>query len=347
MVNITGVMVLLLAALPSSTNYTLKAFDFGNGGGSTTSSGYQLNVITNGQAGGSTSSSTSYKLGAGVGYTINANVPLAPSLTNPSNYYERLKLVLATNNNPSLTKYAIAISSDNFATTLYVQPDNTIGAAYSLANYQTHTAWGGAGGFYILGLQPGTTYKVKVRALNGDYSGTAFGPTASGATVLPSVTFSVATSLTSTPPFNITFSNLAPGAAVYSTDYDPVLNLSTNALLGGTIYIKDSVSGLKSLVANYTLSSATADLGATSSGYGAQVISASQVSGGPIQSASPYNLSGNNVGAISNVLKEILSSNSQVDGATATIRLKARTNITIPSSNDYSDTLTFIASMSF
>lgn len=335
----------IFATVPTSTNYTLKAFDFGNGGGATSSTSYGLNGITNGQVS-TTITSTSYLAQPGLASTINANVPPAPTFTNPSSYYDRLKIVLATGNNPTTTKYAIAISSDNFVTTYYVKSDNTIGASISIANYQTYALWGGASGINILGLQPNTNYKVKIKALSGNFSETAYGPVATESTVNPSITFAVTTSLTAVPPFGTSFTSLAPGT-VYSGDADPQLALTTNALFGGVIYINDLYGGLHSTRASYTLASATANLAATAKGYGAQVVATAQVSGGPITAVSPYNAAADNIGALSTALQPVVSTSAAVTSATSTIRLKAKTDITVPSENDYTDTLTLTAAMSF
>jgi len=342
---LTSAIVGLFSAVPTSINYTLKAFDFGNGGGSGSSTNYGLNGMTNGQAG-NTITSTTYLVQPGLAATINANVPPAPTFTNPSNYYERLKIVLATGSNPTSTKYAIAISSDNFTTTQYIKSDNTLGTTLTIANYQTYALWGGASGFYVLGLQPNTTYKVKVRALNGNFSETAYGPTATASTVNPSITFAVSTTLTGTPPFTASFASLPPGS-VFVANADPVLTLTTNALFGGMIYVNDTNAGLKSTAASYTLASATANLAAASKGYGAQVISTSQVSGGPISSVSPFNGAIDNVGGLTTSIQPIISTTSAVTTASATVRLKAKTDITVPSSSDYVDTLTFTAAMVF
>jgi len=342
---LTTAVIGLLAAAPSSTNYTLKAFDFGNGGGSGSSSNYSLNGITNGQSG-NTITSTTYLVQPGLASTINANVPAAPALTNPSNYYDRLKLVIATSGNPTSTKYAIAISSNNFVTTNYVKSDNTVGTTLSIANYQTYSSWGGASGFYILGLTPNTTYKVKIKALNGNFSETAYGPIATASTVNPSITFAVATTLTSTPPFNATFTSL-PAGSVFAANADSTLTLTTNALFGGTVYVNDKYAGLKSTAANYTLTSATANLGTAAKGYGAQVISTSQASGGPFSAVTPFNGGTDNVGGLTTSLQPVASTSSAVTTATATVRLKAKTDITVPSASDYSDTLTFTAAMVF
>lgn len=335
----------LFGAVPSSTNYTLKAFDFGNGGGSTSSTNYGLNGTTNGQAA-NTITSTTYLIQPGLASTINANVPPAPTFTNPSSYYDRLQLILSTGNNPTSTKYAIAISSDNFVTTKYVKSDNTVGTTLNISNYQTYSSWGGASGFYILGLTPNTTYKVKIKALNGNFSETAYGPTATAATVNPSITFAVATTLTGTPPFTAGFSSL-PAGSVFAANADPLISLTTNALFGGTVYINDTNSGLKSNAAGYTLASATANLGAVAKGYGLQIISTSQASGGPFSSVSPYNGSVDNIGGLTTSLVPVLTTSTPITSASATARLKAKTDITVPSSSDYTDTITFTAAMLF
>ncbi len=106
----------LFLALPASTTYELKDFGFGSGGGSGTSANYDMTAITGEQSGGKLSSAT-YDLGSGMVFTNQANVPSAPSLTNPANYYNTLLVTLVAGENPSDAVYAIAISSDNFVTT--------------------------------------------------------------------------------------------------------------------------------------------------------------------------------------------------------------------------------------
>lgn len=342
---LTTAVVGFFAVAPTSTNYSLKAFDFGNGGGSSSSTNYGLNGITNGQASNTVTSAT-YYVQPGIASTINANTPTAPTFTNPSNYYDRLKLVLATSNNPTTTKYAIAISSDNFVTTFYVKSDNTIGSTLTIANYQTYALWGGASGFTILGLAPNTTYKVKVKALNGNFSETSYGPTATASTVNPSITFGITTTLSAVPPFNATFASLAPGT-VYAASADPQLTLTTNALFGGLIYVNDLFDGLKSTQASYTIASATANLAAATKGYGAQVISTGQASGGPMIAVSPYNGAVDNVGNLTQALQPIISTATATTSGTATVRLKAKTDITVPSANDYTDSIIFTAAMVF
>jgi hypothetical protein len=198
----------------------------------------------------------------------------------------------------------------------------------------------------MLGLSPSKTYQVKVKALQGDFTESAYSDIASASTVATSLSFSVATSITSTPPFNTNFSSLTPNTVV-DADATAELIFSTNAVNGGTIYVISTNSGLVSALAGSTISSASADLSIASSGYGALVSATSQVSGGPIVAQNPYNGAGNNVGGLSNSLSAILDSSSAITNGSGSVTLKARSDSTTPSSADYSDTVTFVASASF
>jgi hypothetical protein len=338
-----GLALLLFAATPSSTNYTLKTYDVGGSGGSSSSTNYKLNGTAGSQSG--DNSSTNYGSDSGILGENNSNVPPAPTFTNPSNYYDKLKLVLSTGSNPSDTKYLIAISSDNFTTTNYVQADTSVGSSQAIANYQTYSAWGGASGFLILGLQPSTTYKVKVKALQGDFSGSAFGPTASASTINTTLTMSLATSLTATPPFSSDLT-LTPGTVATATA-DALVGLDSNANSGGTLYVRSSNGGLTSTLAATTIASATTDLASASSGYGAQVASTGQTSGGPFSSASPFNVAGTNVGGLTTTFQPIVSSTAALVGGTTTVRLKAKAASTTPAATDYRDVVTFVIAMLF
>ena len=139
----TLVGLLFFAASPTSTNYVLPSYDIGNGGTDNSSStNYRLNGTAGTQTGDS-QNSTSYKLNGGENPTQDASVPPAPTLTNPSSYYDRLLLVVNQGGNPSDTKYVVAISNDNFVTTRYVQADNSIGSTYTLATFRTYGSYGG------------------------------------------------------------------------------------------------------------------------------------------------------------------------------------------------------------
>lgn len=334
----------ILAVVPTSTNYTLNSYGFGSGDDAGSSTNYSLRSSTGTASG--TLSSTSYTLPAGVTPSTTAPVPAAPALTNPDSSYARLKLTLNPGTFPSDTKYAIAISTDSFATTKYVQPDLTVGTAFTVANYRTYSTWGGASGAWIVDLANNTTYQVKVAALQGSYTGSGFGPTASAATSVPSVTFGVSTSLTSTPPFTSTFTNLPSGSVVTA---NATINaaITTNASQGGEIQIKSQNAGLTSTKATYTLTSASADLAAAQRGYGAQIGSTGQSSGGPIIAASPFNGTSNTVGGVTTAWQKLASFSAPVTSGTLSLGLLAKASSDVPSATDYADTITLTISLLF
>ena len=340
-----GGSLLFFAASPSSASYNLKSYDFGNGGTDASSSAsFSINGES-GTVGDTTASSASFTALTGLNPTQNANVPPAPTLSNPDGYYDRLKLVINEGSNPSDTKYLIAISSDNFATFRYVQPDTSTAASYTIANFQTYAAWGGASGFFITSLTQSTTYEVRVRAFQGTYSDSGFGPKSSAiATLAPSLSFGISTTLTAVPPYQVGFTSL-PAGSVFNGDADGIVALTSNARLGSAVYIKSANAGLRSVLSSFTLASATADLSSAGSGFGAQVTSVSQSAGGPLTSLSPYNGASQNVGALGTALQTIMSSSGPLFGGSGTVRFKAKTDAVTPASPDYADTITFIAAI--
>jgi hypothetical protein len=328
---------------PSSSSYNLKSYDFSTGGGESSSASYKQNSNSGSSA--AKLSSTSYGIYTGLTPNTNTNEPTAATVTNPSSYYDRLKITVNTAGNSAAAKYLIAISPDSFTTTYYVQTDNSMASALSIANYQTYASWGSASGFTVTGLNPNTTYSVKVKTLQGNFSESAYSPVATAATVLPTLSFSLTTSLTPTPPYNSTFSALNPGT-VTTSDADAIIGLSTNSLNGGSVYVKSN-GGLASVLAGYTITSASADLSVTPAGYGAQVTSSGQTTGGPLTAAAPYNGTTSVVGALSANLQQILSTPAAISGGTANIQLKSKSSFDTPASTDYTDRLTFVASMNY
>jgi hypothetical protein len=335
----------LFAVTPTSTNYTLRNFEIGSGGGTGSSTSYKLNSTTGTQTG-APGSSTNYSQKSGFAPAATSNAPAAPTFTNPSSYYDRLQLTINTSSNPSDTKYAVAISSDDFVTTRYVKSDNSTGTTLVATDYRTYAGWGSASGVLVLGLTANTTYKVKVKAFQGNFSESAYGPTASAATSQASVTFGVATTLNGTPPFSISFASLATGT-VFNANADASLSLATNALSGATVYIMDTQAGLRSTGSSYTLTSATADLSSAAKGYGAIVTATSQTTGGPFTVSSPFNGATNNVGALTTSLQPLATTTGVVTGGSVTVRFKAKTDITVPQGTDYADALTFVAAATF
>lgn len=349
-IGISTIIPVAVWAGPSSTNYELKDYGFGSGGTeSSTSTNYKVlgvaGEIEYGKPG-----STNYQAGGGLVYTMMANVPPDPTFTNPSNYYNKLKLVLNQGGNASDAKYAIAISTDNFASdTKYVQNDNTVGASLGLEDWQTYTNWGGASGVNIIGLNSGTTYYVKVAAKQGNFTEAGFGPVASASTVNSNITFDIDVSSTDSdtePPFAINFSDLLAGSIIDSPQKIWV-DLATNGESGGKVYVCGQNGGLLSSTASYTITSVTGDLSTLSEGFGTQGSTATQTSGGPLTIISPYNGPANTVGITNPSIMEIFSSAHPITGGRGSFILKAKSSSTTPASDDYSETLTVIASAAF
>lgn len=290
-------------------------------------------------------SSATYKTQSGLVFMQQSNVPAAPTFTNPSSYYNKLHIVLATSNNPSDATYAIAISDDNWITTEWVQSDNTVGSTLGAEDYQTYANWGSGSGENVIGLTPGTTYKVKVKAAQPGFTESPLGPEASAATSNASIDFDIdvaSTDTESAAPYTVAFGSLSIGSVNTATDKIWV-DFATNAESGGMVYIYSANGGLKSTSENYTITSATANLTSVDEGFGVRENSATNLT-----FISPYNTTSENVGVVNTTVRELLSSGgAPVTSGRASVLLKAKPKTTTPASTDYTDTITLIASGTF
>jgi len=336
----------LFATMPASSSYQLHNYGFGSGGtAGSTSANYSLNATT-GETSNTQSTSATYKARSGNQNSQQSNVPAAPSFTNPSSYYDRLKFIIDNGNNPTDAKFSIAISTDNFTTTNYVQLDDTIG---STKVYQTYANWGGASGQLVVGLAPSTTYYMKVNAMQGNFTETEYSSVVSVATVAPNISFDIDVSpidTSTSPPYATSFGNLLP-ATVTNTPDKVWASIATNANNGASVYISSANGGLKSNTNGFTLASATADLSAVSTGYGAQGLTATQSSGGPLSIASPYNVASQNVGILDSTVRTLFTASAPITGGRGSMQLKARAAAQTPEGSDYTDTLTLIAAAAF
>ncbi len=314
-----------------------------------TSTNYAIEGIV-GEQNASKLDGTTYDLGPGLQFTNQANVPPAPTFTNPSNYYNKLKIVLDTGSNPSDTKFVIAISTDSFvADTRYVQSDDTVGVTLGSEDYQTYTNWGGASGTLIIGLTPGTTYQVKVKAMQGKFTETGYGPTASASTDNPMLTFDIDVSATDSdtnPPFTTNIGSLIASTVTDSPEKIWV-DFTTNGESGGKVYVYGSNAGLASTRAGYTISAVTGNLTSLAEGFGAQGSSATQSSGGPFAIATAYSLASNNVAITDTNIREIFTTSNPTTGGRGSFLLKAKSSVVTPAANDYAESLTVIATASF
>lgn len=340
-------LFLFLFALPASSNYEMHDYSMSGGGvGITDSGNYSMKAVL-GEQSGQKGVGTTYNLGPGLEFMQQANVPPAPTFTNPSSYYNKLAFTLSTGGNPSDTLFAIAISSDDFATTNFIQADNTVGAT---AVYQTYATWGGGSGSVVIGLTPSTTYKIKVKAMHTKYSETEYSSTASATTAAVSLTYDLDVASTDTEtsaPYSVGFGTLAVGSVTTATNKVWV-DVSTNAENGAFVYLYTNGTGLSSAATGYTIASATTNLASASEGFGVQVATVAQTSGGPLAKVSPYDQSAENVGLIDTATRTILTtSNAPITAGRASISLKAKAATSTPSAGDFTSTITMIASGTF
>jgi len=348
--SLVGFPILFIFAFPASTNYKLKSFEFGGGGGTGNSTNYSFEGIA-GETGGNSGTSTTYGIQSGLILEQQANVPPAPTFVNSSSWYNKLKITINKDSgDPSDATYAIAISSDNWVTTQWVQNDNTIGNTLGIEDFQTYANWGGASGEFIIGLAASTTYKVKVTSSQGVYTQSPLGPEASASTSQVSLSFDLDVSSTdseSAAPYSVDFGDLSAGNVTTATN-KVWIDLSTNAESGGYVYISGLNSGLKSTVLNYTISAVSANLTSASEGFGIQSSSSTESSGGPFIELTPYDGTSQNVGIVNTTIKELYStSGNPIDSARGSFLLKTKISATTPAANDYAETFTIITSATF
>lgn len=344
----------LFASLPATTNYQLNSYGFGSGGtANSTTTTYALEG-TAGDFAGQSSSTANAQSNPGFIQTEQANVPQITVDNGSGQYYNKLHFVLNPNSHdPTDAKYLIAVtttSTSNMNTAsgiTYVQPDGTLSASLSTADYQTYSSWGSSGGSFMIGLVPGTTYYVATRSTQGKFTESAYGPVITQATANPSITFSLVTSSQVSPPFSVDFGTLQPGGSLITTPQTITTGLSTNGASGGDVYISGQNGGLKSTSTGYLISAVSNDLSATSEGFGVQDSTIGQTSGGPFSVVSPYNGSGNNVGLVNTVIRSLFTSSAPITGGSGSLVLKARAGTHAVAASDYQETLTFVAAANF
>lgn len=201
-----------------------------------------------------------------------------------------------------------------------------------------------------LSLQTNKNYYISVRAID-NANNTSSVVSSNGQHVTPTIAFDIdiggSTDPGSTnPPYSIDFGTLLTGSVV-STPNRAWLSLTSNGANGARIYLHGNATGLFSAAANFTILSSSTDISMQLSGYGAQVQTTTQGSGGPLQSVAPYTGIGNNVGILDTSLRSILSSAGTIVNGRASVNMQAKITNTTPASNDYQDIITFIAASAY
>lgn len=184
-----------IAQTMNSGSYQIENSTLDGGGEESSSTNYtSRDSISDIESG--SSSSSNYVNPSGFQPGAYPGIPGQPTLTNTGGtLYNSLDFVVVTGDGQqSDTTYAIAISSDDFVTTYFIQTDDTLGTAEA---WQTYAGWNSGTGERVTGLSPSTTYKIKVKASYGAGSDaedteSGYSQTATAATVAPSLTFSIA-----------------------------------------------------------------------------------------------------------------------------------------------------------
>jgi hypothetical protein len=338
---ITIFSMFLFVVLPASPNYKLDSLDVNGGGAIGNSTNYKTETTLGEAVQTNNAKTNNYQLGAGLLFTQQANTPTV-TMVNTGDWYSKLLITINQQNNSASGKYSIAISTDNFVTTQYVQSDGTVGAVLGSEDIQTYTAWGGALGSYVIGLNASTTYYVKVKAHRGTATESPYGPVVSAATSGAALSFDIDTAATDSEtaaPYTIDIGTITPNTVTAAANL-LWFDIATNAQNGATVYMQGVTNNLTSSNGS-TIASTTGNLTALSSGYGVQVNTLTQTTGGPLVSVAPYNGTLNNVGNVTTTMQPIVTSTTSIVGGRVSAILKAKVDaVTVAA--DYSQTINAI-----
>jgi len=309
-VSIVFLNALVLADEIESTNYKIRGDDLSGVSGTGTSTNYGMTGDVNPFS--DLSDSTSFRQESGYNPRLQANTPYPPTLQNFESYYDRLLIMIDTADNPTDTLFAVAISYDDFASFQYVQSDGTVGGVLGMEDYRNYVSWGGVSGSFILGLNQNTAYKVRAKALQGDFTETGYSSDSNEvSTTVPFINMSVSTS-------GLSFGTL--NANSVSKTSAATVSVNTNSYSGYQVYVNDQGNGaspgLYNGVSNL-IPSIDQTLTSGFEGYGAQASSISATVD------VKYDVSGNNVGGLTIGTSALFSNTTAVTDENADVLFKA------------------------
>lgn len=313
-----------------SPNYRLEGGTLNSGGGVSSSSSYD-SYSGIGDNFAQMFEGTNYELGVGSNYPVLANVPSSPMVTNDGNWFDQLNLVVDPTDNPADTLFAISVSLDGWETFSYVQDVFDLGEVLGGEDWLTYDQWGEEVGVRIVDLLPGQTYCFKVRALNGDFTGTRFGPEACATTLVSTLRLVIYDPLTE-------FAFLDP-FSVHLAQPEVGLEVTTNVLNGYTLQLRgqgDGISGgMYSSDSSYLIPSWSGLLQAGVEGYGLQASSPTATL------ESQYAKVGDEVGIIPVAFSLLASNTGPVIDEVILLRYLASVSTLTPA-GDYEDRVTFV-----
>ncbi len=300
----------VLADEIESTNFKIKGDNLSGGSSSGSSSNY--GVIGDINPFSDLSESASFRQEVGYSPRIQANTPYPATLENDYEYYDRLLIIIDASSNPSDTLFAVAISDNNFATHQYVQSDGTVSNTLGMEDYRTYVSWGEGSGSFILGLNQNTDYKVRVKALNGDFTETGYSSDSNEvSTTVPYVSMAVTDS-------ELTFGVLNVNSVSQTSTTSVVV--ASNAYSGYQVYVNDKGNDVLGGLFNGGSSLIESNDGTLVSGfegYGAQASSLTATID-PV-----FNVSGNVVGGLDLGTTELFSNTTAVSGESTNVQFKA------------------------
>jgi hypothetical protein len=272
--------------------------------------------------------------------------------------FDRARFEIDPQDNTSEVLYSIRVSTDPMWGSWKFVDGGTHTlediASHDINDYKTKDDWEQTvNGFNLLGLKPNTRYYIKATALKGDFTESIPSvENVSTTTGNPSIYFDIdidddlGFATETSGPYSVGFGVVSPGI-VTNADNNIWIDLQSNSTNGVYSYVESENGGLSSSLANYTIVSNTIDLSSVNQGYGLIAISLSEDALGPLESVSPYNGSGQNVGELSTSPLLMLESTSAILGGRASLGIKLRTDLDTPAGNDYRDRLIFSVLGSF
>ncbi len=388
----------VLAQNLSSTNYTLVQPVVGEPLNGVIDSSNYNQLLNSSPVSSYTTTSSTYSATGGTAKAIEANVPSVQCFETTTNNgsttctglpgafgmqgvcsqpgcYDRAKLEINSQNNADDTRYAVQIStSSSFVTFSYVDSTTRfLKATLSMSDFVPKCEWEGTivsgicnsanttwQRYNIFGLDPNTTYYVRMSAQHGSstdasFTQSAWGPSASATTANPSITLDVDiaanTSTPTNPPFILSIGTLTP-AVVNTAGNMIIFRLTSNSIAGITTQIKGLNGALKHTTLADNIPTFEGDLAGATSGYGLRNNSStnSALNSGTIgsvaisSSPSDFTDSGatDKVGQVPTSLVKLFDSGGvPLDMGVAGFKVKVKPS-GIESVGSYRETLTFI-----
>lgn len=362
-----------------STNYKITGLSI-NSGGEIDNSGSGYSVLTSvGDFSNIRLNSSLYSLDAGNITAFRANVPLVECFetttsgsTNCSDpdldgygmvavcgfggCYDKARFEINSQNNPSDTLYSVQIKKTTDAFWSYVDGSTyqiEDEANHNISDFLTESAWENTlSSLNIYGMDPGSTYQIRLVALHGDFTQSEYSPIASTSTANPILSMDIdiaSTDLESDGPHNVSLGLLSTQVVNVGDEFI-WLDVNSNVSSGSRIFLNDLNDGLYSSQASATIPSidnAQLNLSVVPEGYGLLQNSNPSVDYlGPLDIEAQFDNGGNplsnTVGGVSSVIRPILNTSaSPIYGGRVSLSVKTKINAGTPSASDYSDVLTF------